>query len=268
MAKLPPDPRHRNTLILALKRAMEASLDVSDWKELGYATDTADWITSHPRLLRSLQWGDSDYGGHVIDAIEYMLNQDPANLQVLLGFDGLADWIRVNEPTVYNEVIGDGLIAAASISDVRDAARGFDVEAYIRRIRDALPDDPELAVGSTKELIESVLKTILGLHGPPIGSDDMPKLLKRAQAALGLDPKDVDDAMPGSESLRHLLGNLAQVVYSVNELRNLYGTGHGRSNAPGLDVASARLVVGAGATLATYLMDRYNALKGNQESFL
>jgi hypothetical protein len=192
-----------------------------------------------------------------------MLNQDPANLQVLLGFDGLADWIRDHEPTVYNEVSGDGLTAAASISDVREAARGFDVEAYISRIRDALPDDPKLAVGSTKELIESVLKTILGLHGAPIGSDDMPKLLKRAQAALGLDPKDVDAAMPGSESLRHLLGNLSQIVYSVNELRNLYGTGHGKSNAPGLDVASVRLVVGAGTTLATYLMDRYNALKDN-----
>jgi hypothetical protein len=57
MAQLPPDTRRRNALILALKGAMEASLDGSDWKELGYATDTADWITSHPRLLRSLQWG-------------------------------------------------------------------------------------------------------------------------------------------------------------------------------------------------------------------
>jgi hypothetical protein len=57
------------------------------------------------------------------------------------------------------------------------------------------------------------------------------------------------------------------VVYSVNELRNLYGTGHGKSNAPGLDPASARLVVGAGTTLAAYLMDRYNALKDKQEPF-
>ncbi len=259
--RMPLDSRHRNALILALKKAMEALFNEADWKELGYATNTIDWISNHLRLLRSLKWGDPDYGDHVLEAIENILGQDPANLQVLLGFDGLADWIRENEPTIYNEVFGSTLPTVANISDVQEAARGFDIEAHIKRIRDALPDDPEQAIGSTKELIETVLKTILGLHGATIGNDDMPKLLKRVQAALGLDPRDIDNTMPGSDSFRHLLGNLAQVVYSVSELRNLYGTGHGKSNAPGLDPASARLVVGAGTTLAAYLMDRYNALK-------
>lgn len=89
----------------------------------------------------------------------------------------------------------------------------------------------------------------------------MPKLLKRAQAALGLDPKDVDEGEPGADSFRRLLGSLAQVVVSVTELRNLYGTGHGKSQAPGLDPAAAQLVEGAGTALAAYLMQRYNDLK-------
>ncbi len=151
--------------------------------------------------------------------------------------------------------------AVQTVADVERLADGFDIEEYIQRVRNSLNEDPALAVGSTKELIESVLKTILGLHGAKIGNEDMPKLLKRAQVALGIDPKDVEPAALGAESLRRLLGSMAQIVVSVTELRNLYGTGHGKSIAPGLDLASARLVVGAGTSVAAYLMQRYLSIK-------
>jgi len=77
-------------------------------------------------------------------------------------------------------------------------------------------------LGSTKELLGTVFKTVLGMHGARIGNEEMPKLLKRTQAALGLDPADVDGSIPGAESLRKLLGSMAQIVVAVTELRNLY----------------------------------------------
>jgi hypothetical protein len=84
--------------------------------------------------------------------------------------------------------------------------------------------------------------------------------LRVAQAALGLDPADVDGSIPGGESLRKLLGSMAQIVVSVTELRNPYGTGHGNSNAPGLDAGTSKLVVAAGTSLAAYLMARYREM--------
>jgi len=36
---------------------MEATLTEATWKELGYATDTIDWIKDHKRLLRRLLLG-------------------------------------------------------------------------------------------------------------------------------------------------------------------------------------------------------------------
>lgn len=257
----PSDPRRRNTLVLALGRAMEAIFDESDWKELGYATDTIDHISSHPRLLRSMSWGDPDYKGHILDTIEVILKHDPANLQVLLGFRGIEDWLRKNEPSIHSEVYAPSIPTVETVADVERLADEFDIGEYTRRIRSSLDEDPALAIGSTKELIESVLKTILGLHGAKIGDEDMPKLLKRAQAALGIDPKDVEPTTPGAKSIRRLLGSLAQIVVSVTELRNLYGTGHGKSMAPGLDPAATRLVVSAGTAMAAYLMQRYLELR-------
>ena len=255
------DPRRRNALILALERGIEAVFHESDWKELGYATNTIDYISSHPRLLRSLSWRDPDYRGHILDAVEVILERDPANLQILLGFRGLENWIKENEPSIHSEIYGLSIPAVQTVADVEGLAKEFDAQEYIQRIRNSLDVDPALAIGSTKELIESVLKTILGLHGAKIGDEDMPKLLKRAQVALGIDPKDVEPTTLGGESLKKLLGSMAQIVVSVTELRNLYGTGHGKSMAPGLDPASARLVVGAGTTVAAYLMQRYLAMK-------
>lgn len=256
----PADVRRRNALILALKSAIENRFGESDWKELGYRTGIKDYISRHPRLLRSLSWGDSDYGGHVLDAVERILNEDPANLQVLVENDAIREWVRANEPEIYAEFFDTSPVADA-VQKTAAASEGFDIEAYIRRIEIALPNDPALAIGSTKELLESVFKTILGLRGVDIAQEDMPKLLKRTQAALGLDPKDVGSDTPGGDSLRRLLGSLAQIVIAVTELRNLYGTGHGKSHAPGLDDPSANLVVASGIAAATYLMERYRAMR-------
>ena len=173
----PSDPRRRNTLVLGLGRAMEAIFDESDWKELGYATDTTDYISSHPRLLRSMRWGDPDYKGHILDTIEVILKRDPANLQVLLGFRGIEDWLKKNEPSMHSEVYAPSIPTVETVADVERLADEFDIGKYTQRIRSSLDEDPALAIGSTKELIESVLKTILGLHGAKIGDEDMPILL-------------------------------------------------------------------------------------------
>ena len=66
--KLPGEIKKRNQVILGIQKAIEATFSESDWKQLGYQTGTQDWIAKHPRLLRSLSWGDSDY--HHAELIE------------------------------------------------------------------------------------------------------------------------------------------------------------------------------------------------------
>lgn len=75
----------------------------------------------------------------------------------------------------------------------------------------SLADDPAQDIGSTKELLETVYKTVLGMHGARIGNEEMPMPLKRTQAALGLDPEDVDGSIPGAKSLPKLPASRAQI---------------------------------------------------------
>lgn len=253
--------KSRNKLILTLKRAIEANFSASDWKELGYMTGTQEYVMGHPRLLRSLAWGDEDYGSCVFGALEHILNGDPENLELLLEYRGIEDWIRVNEPGLHGEVYGLSSQTRAVVEEASKVAKSLDVDRHVERIRRSLDDDPSMAIGSTKELLETVLKSILGLDEAELGDLDVPKLLKRVQAALDIDPKDVDVAVPGGEQLRQILGSLGQIIVAVAQLRNRYGTGHGRLNTPEMGIAEARLVVGAGTTVAIYLMELYQERK-------
>lgn len=54
------------------------------------------------------------------------------------------------------------------------------------------------------------------------------------------------------------MSNLGTIAQGLGELRNLYGTGHGRTGATrGLKPRHARLAVGSAATLATFLLETH-----------
>ena len=105
---IPTDKRRRNSLASALIKAIQATVrDAGTWHRLGYATNTREWIEDHPRLLRSLQYGDNDYEANVVSAVEHMINTDESNVDSIWHFGGIATWIGTNEPTIYAEFSDD-----------------------------------------------------------------------------------------------------------------------------------------------------------------
>ncbi len=142
-------------------------------------------------------------------------------------------------------------------------AVGLDIEhlhLYVDRINSSIETDPSLAIGSTKELIEATLKTILNGYDFKYDDkkDDIPKLLKYVQKILELAPDDIDGSKKGSEAIKKVLSNLGSVAIGIAELRNLYGSGHGKGQkSQGLTARHAKLVVGSGITFCTFLLETY-----------
>jgi hypothetical protein len=97
-------------------------------------------------------------------------------------------------------------------------------------------------------MLETVMKSILGQHGRNTDVDII-KLVKLTREKLGLDGG-------GATTYRNrTLSNLTQLVEGINKLRNLYGTGHGRSGAGETDPAHARLVVDSAAALCVFFLE-------------
>ena len=69
--------------LIQLKNEVVADFDASNWRELGALTNTLDQVESHPRLLRSLSWGDDDYDGLALTFLRKMIGSNDENLGVV-----------------------------------------------------------------------------------------------------------------------------------------------------------------------------------------
>lgn len=63
--------------LLAIKERIVANFNSSNWEEIGLLTGITDLIRGHGRLLRSLDWGDADYAGNVIEVLTNAHRQNP-----------------------------------------------------------------------------------------------------------------------------------------------------------------------------------------------
>ncbi|RMR36780.1 hypothetical protein ALP36_04298 [Pseudomonas syringae pv. coriandricola] len=75
--------KYDSSLILELKRRIEEDFTSGNWEEAGLLTDSSHIISGHPRLLRSLNFGDQDYGGNIIHVLRSMSDHNPDALRVL-----------------------------------------------------------------------------------------------------------------------------------------------------------------------------------------
>ena len=147
--------------------------------------------------------------------------------------------------------------------ELTQEAEKFDSEnmfQQIKRIEESTEQDPSLAIGSAKELIETCCKTILKERMVSFDEKaELPKLVKAAMKELNLLPDNIPSQSKGAETIKRILSNLSSVTQGVAELRNLYGTGHGRSsNLKGLSSRHAKLAVGAASTLVVFLFETHS----------
>ncbi|WP_250284017.1 MULTISPECIES: abortive infection family protein [unclassified Frankia] len=131
------------------------------------------------------------------------------------------------------------------------------IREHLDRIQRAVIDDPALAIGSAKELIESTAKVVLTERGLPVNDkDDVPALIRQAQQALDLHPSAVTPGPDGSEAVKKILGAVSGVAVGVAELRNRAGTGHGpAATRAGLRPRHAHLAVNAALTWCQLVLD-------------
>ena len=211
--------------------------------------------TSKANKLRTFWKIESDYlvGRLLLALTDYATSLDPTPSAEE---KGLADRTH----TIATRLIAGG----PSLSDLKAHAAKFNANylaEQIRRLEASVENDPALAIGTAKELVETCCKTILGERGKPVaGTPDISTLTKETLRELKLVPEGVADAARGADVIRRLLSNLGTIGNSLAELRGLYGTGHGKhGKASGLKARHAKLAVGAAATLATFFFETHKA---------
>jgi len=175
-----------------------------------------------------------------------------------LASSGLMSGRPIFQPT---RVYQSASIAIRSAHEIAAKVNSAYISRQVIRMEDAI--ESELAIDIAKEFIETVCKTILDGTGAEYErNDDVLGLVRKTTKALRVSRDDVNPAAEAADTIRGILSNLAQIAHGTAELRNTYGTGHGRAGrtSGSLNARHARLVVGASATLASLLYDTYENL--------
>ncbi len=137
------------------------------------------------------------------------------------------------------------------------------VSQQINLMESSIDKSPHIAIGLAKELIETCCKSILDEQKAGYDKNwDLTKLMKETTKLLKLTPDDIPNEIKAASSIKQILGSLSAVVQGIGEVRNEYGSGHGKDGRfIGLQPRHAKLAVGAASTLAIYLLETHELRK-------
>ncbi len=137
------------------------------------------------------------------------------------------------------------------------------VTQQINLMESSIDNSPHISIGIAKELIETCCKSIFDERREQYDKNwDLPKLMKETTKLLKLTPDDIPNEAKASSSIKQILGSLSSVVQGIGEVRNEYGSGHGKDGKfKGLQPRHAKLAVGAASTLAIYLLETHDLKK-------
>jgi hypothetical protein len=227
----------------SLVAGYHAAIDFSDPAQLGRL------IRVYTDAINS--WGRDEKGELVADARDMIrsLQRD----SVPISDDGeltttvvalnvpLSDFHRLNDPRV--------------------------VQQHLERMSVNVDRDPAAAVGSAKELVESVCKFILDDYTVAYDKNDsLLDLYKKAAKALNLNREAVPDSAKGSESAQKILQNLATAVQSLAELRNELGLGHGKTKPSPAFARHARLAFNASRAVVEFLLETWHVRRAQESA--
>lgn len=141
------------------------------------------------------------------------------------------------------------------------------IRDHLRRIDRDVKSDPAGAIGSSKELVETVLKQILDEYEIDYKKgDDVMDLYKKVQKELRLNAEAVPGDRKGSKAAVKTLRALETTIQSLAELRNEIGTGHGRTGRSPALTRHARLAFNAAVTVVEFLLDTWHVRRQDEHT--
>ena len=252
-------------------RYTTALRDIGQHRELNYDWQD-DWVFDDPRFQLA-NGPDEVLLGFLAQMVHPVVQPDTkraekivTDLNGLLAPDGwmLRPHKQISRRPVYApaRAAGGGGTGVTFAHEIATRIGAEYISRQVTRMEGAVDAEPELAIGTAKEFVESICKTILDERQEPYGkNDDIPSLVRKTTKVLKLLPEDIAATAQSADTIKRMLMNLATLVQGSAELRNAYGTGHGRSKAQvgQLTPRHARLAVGSATTLGVFLYETHEA---------
>ena len=226
-----------------------------------------DWIFDDERFNLK-ECDDEDFLRFLCETVHGVVRPSPEERQTLLGLYnreiGPAGFEIIENEDEFGNIECQVRSTMDSITDPlkntedNDYLKDENIHRKILRIRKSLVNDTDLAIGTSKELVETICKTILKKLDP--GSKPkikFPDLVRQTLKALGIESADLGDDQT-NKTFQGIVTSLASLTHGIAEFRNVAGTGHGKDYGfRPVDTEYARLAVNSAGTLVIFLLDMF-----------
>ena len=161
--------------------------------------------------------------------------------------------------TIIDRLEGGSSAIAKTADDLKGKFSSEYMSQQIELMVSMQSTNPTNAIGLAKELIESCCKTILDELGIEWSkNDDVPQLTNKVMSALSLLPANIHETDQGADAIKAVLGNLRAIPTKLAEIRNPFGSGHGKSASfQGLEERHAKLAVGSSITFVDFIWSTF-----------
>lgn len=233
--------------MLALQRAVSRQFTQSDWDELGYQTGEHDYITGHPRLRRSLHFGDDDYGDCVFQVLRYFSSRRPSAIEALLKNEKIFLALKCDSPELLHQLglfeshVPPMTIGKTGASQVVERAL-LDADYLLAK------SGPISCIDRLHTALHGYLKDLCIREGATVDENaSLTNLFKLLRAHH----TNFQDLGSQDKDIVRVLNSLANVVDALNTIRNHASVAHPNENL--LDESEAMLMVNATRTLFHYV---------------
>ena len=224
-----------------------------------------DWVFEDSRF-NLMSCADQKFLKFLCETIHPVVRSDHTECENLLklynkeirsaGFEIVESETMFGNVAYYSRELLQDVVKSLHELETIDYLDADNVKKQISRMQRNIYEDPALAIGTAKEFVETVSKTILTKLGCEIGNnEDLHKLVR--QIIEKLEPLKTPESKT-SNTIKKIGGALTALVNGISELRNREGTGHGKAaNSSMTETAYAKLAVYSASTLGLFLTDIY-----------
>ncbi len=248
------DSRYKN----AFNDINQHTVNFFDWKD--------DWVFYDSRF-NLMNCKDEEYLKFLIETLHPRVRSDIEQIEKLFKIynDNLkkSGWEiqKSNEYDTFPEYIyvrnGIGsIITSENLSSIKNHFNSEYVNNKVELIQKSLIENSELAIGNAKELIETICTSILKTKSIEMDrSWPLSKLFKTTVSSLNFSQKELSNSDEFEKSLKQMLNGLSSIIQSISEIRNNFGTGHGKSpEFKQIDYKYAKLIVGIVTEISVFLL--------------
>lgn len=120
-----------------------------------------------------------------------------------------------------------------------------------------------------EQIVTKGIRIDLHIHSVFSKDKDGKKVQNNTLENLNLLPSNVQSTDRGADAIRAVLGNLRAIPTKLAEIRNPFGSGHGKSASfKGLEIRHAKLAVGSSVTFVDFIWSSYESQNSSKNSGL